>query len=377
MGDTRKQTVGDLFPGTLDMLILKTLSRGPMHGYAIARVHPAGVARRAAGRGGRALSGAAPPRGARAAQVGVGRAPRTTAARSITASPRAGRRELDDETDVLDARGGGGHARDADGLICRSYPRWHRAQRSYRRRRLDRDLDDELAFHLAMREADYRQHGLATRRGARRRAAAVRQRHLLQGADAATCGRSIRSRRCRRTCATRCGRCGKRQASPLVAVVALASASARNTAIFSLVDAVRARALPYREPGPAGRALGQRACARRWSAAARRIPTSSTGAHSPRASRTWRRSTASSMTLAGDDEPERINTEFVSAPYFSLLGVSPARGRTFRADEDDVAQAGAGRGAQRRLVEAALRRRPQIVGRALTLNGARPTRSSA
>ena len=27
---------GDLVPGTLDMLILKTLSRGPMHGYGIA-----------------------------------------------------------------------------------------------------------------------------------------------------------------------------------------------------------------------------------------------------------------------------------------------------------------------------------------------------
>jgi transcriptional regulator len=35
MGDGR--TAGDLLPGTLDMLILKTLARGPMHGYAIAR----------------------------------------------------------------------------------------------------------------------------------------------------------------------------------------------------------------------------------------------------------------------------------------------------------------------------------------------------
>ena len=28
---------GDVLPGTLQMLILKTLTRGPMHGYAIAR----------------------------------------------------------------------------------------------------------------------------------------------------------------------------------------------------------------------------------------------------------------------------------------------------------------------------------------------------
>jgi PadR family transcriptional regulator PadR len=38
MGDTRvKPPPGDLMPGTLDMLILKTLSRGAMHGYSIAQ----------------------------------------------------------------------------------------------------------------------------------------------------------------------------------------------------------------------------------------------------------------------------------------------------------------------------------------------------
>src|SRR4051812_20877935 len=36
MGD-RKAAPGILLPGTLDMLILKTVSRGDMHGYAIAQ----------------------------------------------------------------------------------------------------------------------------------------------------------------------------------------------------------------------------------------------------------------------------------------------------------------------------------------------------
>jgi transcriptional regulator len=31
-----KPSSGELLPGTLDMLILKTLIRGPMHGYAVA-----------------------------------------------------------------------------------------------------------------------------------------------------------------------------------------------------------------------------------------------------------------------------------------------------------------------------------------------------
>jgi PadR family transcriptional regulator len=35
MGDTSKE--GELLPGTLDMLILKALARGAMHGYGIAQ----------------------------------------------------------------------------------------------------------------------------------------------------------------------------------------------------------------------------------------------------------------------------------------------------------------------------------------------------
>ena len=38
---------------------------------------------------------------------------------------------------------------------------WRRATALILRRRLERDLDDELAFHLAMREADYRSAGLS------------------------------------------------------------------------------------------------------------------------------------------------------------------------------------------------------------------------
>jgi transcriptional regulator len=37
MGDTRREPSGDFMPGTLDMLILKTLSRGEQHGYEIAQ----------------------------------------------------------------------------------------------------------------------------------------------------------------------------------------------------------------------------------------------------------------------------------------------------------------------------------------------------
>ena len=37
MKDVRTKTKNELVPGTLEMLILKTLSRRPAHGYAVAR----------------------------------------------------------------------------------------------------------------------------------------------------------------------------------------------------------------------------------------------------------------------------------------------------------------------------------------------------
>ncbi|MEZ5318050.1 MAG: PadR family transcriptional regulator [Vicinamibacterales bacterium] len=37
MGTRNAAPGGELLPGTLDMLILKTVSRGPMHGYAVAQ----------------------------------------------------------------------------------------------------------------------------------------------------------------------------------------------------------------------------------------------------------------------------------------------------------------------------------------------------
>lgn len=77
------------------------------------------------------------------------------------------------------------------------------------------------------------------------------------------------------------------------------------------------------------------------------------------------------MTLAGDGEPDRVSTEFVSAPYFSLLGISPARGRTFRPDEDDVAKPAPVVVISDGLWKRRFGAEPQIVGRALTLN-ARP-----
>ncbi|HKB09859.1 MAG TPA: ABC transporter permease [Vicinamibacterales bacterium] len=234
-----------------------------------------------------------------------------------------------------------------------------------RRRRLERDLDDELAFHLAMREADYRRDGITAtdaRAAARRRFGNVTRlkeqcRDMWTFHPLETLAQDVRYalRTMRRS-----------PGFTLVAVFALAVGIGGNTAIFSLLDAARTQALPYRDPERLVLLWGnvQRARVERrgtsypdfadWRARSRSFDEMAAFA-------------GQLMTLTGNDDPERINTEFVSAPYFSLLEVQPLVGRTFTAEEDDVAKPTA-------LVvmsDGLWRRRfggdPQIVGRTLTL----------
>src|SRR5215813_4416090 len=76
-----------------------------------------------------------------------------------------------------------------------------------------------------------------------------------------------------------------------------------------------------------------------------------------------------SATITGDEEPERVNFEFVSASYFPLLGLSPVIGRTFSAEEDRTPGAHPvaviGNGLWRRRFGAD----PQVVGKTLTISG--------
>ena len=123
-----------------------------------------------------------------------------------------------------------------------------------------------------------------------------------------------------------------------VAILALAVGIGGNTAIFSVVDATRAQAIPYEDPERLVNLIGN----------VDRGAIERRGASYPDFL-DWRAQTTRTfedlaavdsqlMTLSGTDEPERIETEFVSASYFSLLRATPALGRTFRADEDQVAK---------------------------------------
>jgi putative ABC transport system permease protein len=152
-----------------------------------------------------------------------------------------------------------------------------------------------------------------------------------------------------------------------VAILALSIGIGANTAIFSLVDAAHARALPYKHSSELVELFGNvlRAKVERRGAS---FPDFQDWRAQSRSFEDMAAFDSQMMTLSGVDEPERINTEFVSAPYFSLLRVSPVRGRVFQPEEDDVSKPVAVAVMSNGLWKRRFGADPEIVGRTITLN---------
>jgi putative ABC transport system permease protein len=119
----------------------------------------------------------------------------------------------------------------------------------------------------------------------------------------------------------------------LVAVITLALGIGANTAIFSLVNSILLRPLPFREPDQLVRMLQ----------ASPKLGLSSWGVSQAdfaayrEQNRTFEsiaiyNTTATNLTGAG--EPERLPIATVTADFFKVFGVSPQLGRTFVEGED-------------------------------------------
>ena len=116
-----------------------------------------------------------------------------------------------------------------------------------------------------------------------------------------------------------------------VAVLTLALGIGANTAIFSVVNAVLLRPLPYPEPGQLVQLRAD------WSGSPSTDIGSATFVEVKAQSQSLARIAAYSggdMTLTGAGSAERVVAGAVTADFFPLLGVQPALGRNFTREED-------------------------------------------
>ena len=148
-----------------------------------------------------------------------------------------------------------------------------------------------------------------------------------------------------------------------VVILTLGLAIGATTAVFTIVNAVLLRSLPYRDPGRLvlfheriGTMTPPGFSAPDYIAFRDRLTSlESVGVYRNR-----------EYELSGVDAPERIIGLRASASLFSVLGVSPLIGRTFTEEEDE----GAGRVAilSNHLWTRAYGRDPDIIGRAVMLD---------
>jgi putative ABC transport system permease protein len=157
----------------------------------------------------------------------------------------------------------------------------------------------------------------------------------------------------------------------VVALFALALGIGASTTIFSIVDAVLWRPLPYPGADRVMQLAEQRPRESRWF-----------GPVAPADYFDWQRDNRSfssfaaysrpspsrTTNLTGNGEPERVQSLEVAPAFLSVLGIAPAFGRDFRAEEETV-----GRHRVALLSDGLWRRRfaadPSVIGRTIAFDG--------
>ena len=157
----------------------------------------------------------------------------------------------------------------------------------------------------------------------------------------------------------------QKPAFTLIAVLTLALGIGANTAIFSVVNAVLLRALPYHNPG-------------QLVLLSTKAPSSERDGFSLSELQEFRAQaqtladfagfTSQSVNLTGNERPDRVRGAFVTANFFHVFNLAPIIGRTFAESED---QPGAARlvVVNEKLWRERLNSEPNLEGKKLILNG--------
>ncbi|HEX5412519.1 MAG TPA: ABC transporter permease [Terriglobia bacterium] len=206
----------------------------------------------------------------------------------------------------------------------------------FRKQRGEREMAEELESHLQMHIEDNRRSGMTPEEA--RRQARIRLGGVEQVKEEVRDARGVRL-------ISELGqdiRYGLRQLRrnpgfTVVAVLTLALGIGANTAMFSVLNAVLFRPLPYRSPSqlvmlwtedPSQNLREERTAewdVEQWQRESKAFAELAI-------------SDPASVTLTGGAHAERISVARVSANFFHLLGIEPAEGRVFSAKEAEQRQ---------------------------------------
>jgi putative ABC transport system permease protein len=210
---------------------------------------------------------------------------------------------------------------------------WLRVKTLVKRRRLERDLEEELQFHLAKRAEKNRTLGLGAedaRVAARRRFGNVTLvkedcREMWTFAWFETLWQDVRY-------AARI--LAKTPGFAAVVIFSLALGIGANTAVFSVMNAVLPHRLPYEHPEE----LATIFSTHKWDPSSDKdtVPLADVS--------TWKKANhvfadmgavgfIELATLAGLGEPVQVPVQSVTPNFFTLVGVQPVLGRVFRVEE--------------------------------------------
>jgi predicted permease len=215
---------------------------------------------------------------------------------------------------------------------------WLRLKALLKRRQLDRDLDDEIAFHLAMREEKISSgnldsplksedaHYSARRRFGNTTSLKEVTREMWTFASLETLWQDIRY-------GLRMLR--KSRGFTAAAILTLALGIGANTAIFSVVNAVLLRPLPFRDPNRLVSVLEKKPAQNLdWL-----FVTPLNYSEWQKRTNTFEELTAVSgfncpFRLASQDEPHLLDGSCATSNFLPMLGVQPMLGRLWTPQED-------------------------------------------